>query len=137
MEEQPTIVEAELLRVGEGDGDDSIFEGEGWEADGVVLDVEVGGTDALAEVFCADERGEAYGEVGLEAFGDGEESGVAPDVGRAGCNVFSGEDAAGGFEVIGDLEGGEAVGACGERVVAEIACRTRCTSARTGYRNSS
>ena len=112
-------VEAELLRVSEGDGDDAILEAEGGKADGVVLDVEVGSADTLAEIFCTYERGKAYGEVGLEAFGDGEESGVTPDIGRAGCDVFSGEDAAGGFEVIGDLEGGEAVGACGERLVAK------------------
>ncbi len=64
-------IEAESLRVGEGDGDDSILEAEGWEADGIVFDIEVGGADALAEVLCADKRGEAYGEVWLEAFGDG------------------------------------------------------------------
>ena len=130
-------VEAELARVGEGDGDDAIFEAEGREADGVVFDVEVGCADALAEILCADERGEAYGEVGLEAFGDGEESGVAPDVGGAGGDVFLGEDAADGFEVVGDFEGGETVGAGGEGLVAEPSCRTRCTSAHTGYRNSS
>ncbi len=130
-------LEAELLRVGQGDGDDAIFEAEGWEADGVVLDVEVGGADAFAEVLCADERGEAYGEVGLEAVGDGEERGVAPDVSWAGGDVFAGEDAADGFEVVDDFEGGEAIGAGGEGLVAVPLYRTRCTSARTGYRNSS
>ena len=111
--------EAELLRVGEGDGDDAILEGERREADGVVLDVEIVGADALAEVFGADERGEAYGQIGLEAFGDGQEGGVAPDVGGAGGDVLAGEVAAGGFEVVGDFEGGQAVGAGGERLVAE------------------
>ena len=43
-------VEAELARVGEGDGDDAVFEAEGREADGVVLDVEIAGADALAEI---------------------------------------------------------------------------------------
>ncbi len=73
----------------------------------------------LPEILCADERGEAYGEVGLEAFGDGEQSGVAPDVGRAGGDVFLGEDAADGFEVIGDFEGVETVGAGGEGLIAK------------------
>ena len=91
----------------------------------------------LPRLRCADERGEAYGEVGLEAFGDGEQRGVAPDVGWAGGDGFAGEDAADGFEVVGDFERGEAVGAGGEGLVAETSCRTRCTSARTGYRNSS
>ena len=112
-------LEAEPARVGEGDGDDAVFEAEGRETDGVVLDVEVGCADSFAQILCADERGEAYGEVGLEAFGDGEESGVAPDVGGAGGDVFQGEDAAGCFEVVGDFEGGEAVGAGGEGLVAE------------------
>jgi hypothetical protein len=112
-------LEAELLRVGEGDGDDAVFEAEGWEADGIVLDVEVGCADAVAEILRADERGEAYGKIGLEAVGDGEERGVTPDVGGAGRDVFLGEDAADGFEVIDDFEGGEAVGAGGEGLVAE------------------
>jgi hypothetical protein len=110
--------EAELLRVGEGDRDDAIFEAESWEADCVVLDVEVSGTDAVAEILCADEWSESYREVGLEAVGDGEESGVAPDVCGTGGDVFFGEDAADGFEVVGDFERGEAVWAGGEGLVA-------------------
>ena len=50
VEEQPTVVEAELCGVGEGDRDDAVLEAEGREADGVVLDVEIGGADALAEI---------------------------------------------------------------------------------------
>ena len=98
-------VEAELARVGESDGDDAILEAERRKADGVVLDVEIGGADALAEILCTDQRGEAYGQVRLEALGDGQQSGVAPDVGRAGGDGFAGEDAAGGFEVVDDFEG--------------------------------
>ncbi len=63
--------EAEALGVGERDGDDAILEGERREADGVVLDEEVVGADALAEISGADERGEAYGEIGLEPSGMG------------------------------------------------------------------
>ena len=111
-------VEAELARVGEGDGDDAIFEAEGWEADGIVFDEEIRCADALAEIGCANERSEAYGEVGLETFRDRKESGIAPDVRRTGSDVFFGEDAANGVEVVAEFEGIEAVGARGEGLVA-------------------
>jgi hypothetical protein len=41
------------LRVGEGDGDDAIFEAEGWEADRVVFSVKVCVADAVDELFAA------------------------------------------------------------------------------------
>ena len=106
------------------------------KADGVVLDVEIGGADALAEILGADERREAYGKVGLEALGDGQQRGVAPDVGRAGGDGLAGEDAADGFEVVGDLERGEAVGAGGERLVAEALAALVALQLVAGYRNS-
>ena len=49
----------------------------------------------------------------------GRRRGVAPDAGGAGGDVFAGEVAAGGFEVVGDFEGSQAVGAGGEGLVAE------------------
>jgi hypothetical protein len=64
-------LEAELARVGESNGDDAVFEAEGREADGVVLDVEIGCADALAEILCANERGEAYGRSGWKPSGMG------------------------------------------------------------------
>src|ERR1700730_8655668 len=39
-------IEAELLCVGQSDGDDAVLEAERGEADGVVFDVEVAGADA-------------------------------------------------------------------------------------------
>ena len=63
----------------------------------------------LPRVAGADEGGEAHGEVGLEALGDGEEAGVAPDAGGASADGLAGELAAGGIKVVGDFQGGEAV----------------------------
>jgi hypothetical protein len=94
------------LRVRERDRDDAVLEAEGWEADGVVLDVEIGRTDSLAQIFGADERSKAYGEIGLETFRDGEKSCIAPDAGRTGCDVFLGEKTADGLKVIRNFEGG-------------------------------
>ena len=76
-------VEAEGLRVGQRDRDHAVLEAERREADGVVLDVEIVRADALAQIARADQRGEANRKVGLKAFGNGQQRGVAPDVGRA------------------------------------------------------
>jgi len=110
--------ESKLARVGQRNRDDTVLEAEGWEADGVVLDVEVGGADALAEVGGADERGKAYGKVGLEAFGDGQETGVAPDAGRTGGDGLTGKLAAGRIKIVHNFEGCDAVWAGRERLVA-------------------
>ena len=101
--------EAEGLGIGESDGNDAVFEAECGEADGVVLDVEIASADALAEVLGADQRREAYGEIRLEAFRDGQQLFVAPDVGGAGGDGLAGKAAADAFQVVLDFKGGQAV----------------------------
>ena len=137
VEEQPTVSKPKLLRVGERDGDDAVLEAEGGEADGVVLDVEVGGADALAEIVGADQRREADGKIGLEAVRDGQKSGVAPDAGGACGDGFAGEDAARGFQIVGHFERGQAIGAGGERLVAKPLSALVALQLIRRYRNSS
>ena len=110
--------EAELLGVGERDGDDAVLEGERREADGVVLDEQVSRTNALAKALRADERREAYRQIRLEAVWNRQQTLVPPDVRGPGFNRFAGELAAGGVEVVGDLKRCEAIGASREGAVA-------------------
>src|SRR5260370_33061187 len=111
-------LKAKALSIGQGDGDDAVFEAERREADGVILDVEIGCADALAEILCPDERSEADRQIRQEAIWDGKKRSVAPDVGRAGCDRLAGEDTAYSLKIVGNLEGDHAVRAAPPRLVA-------------------
>ena len=91
----------------------------------------------LPRFVALDQRREANGKVGLEAVGNGEQRGVAPDVGGAGGDGLAGEDAASGFQVVGDFERSQAVGAGGEGLVAETLAALVALQLVPRYRNSS
>ncbi len=57
------------LRCGERDGDDAVFERQGWKTDGVVFYIKIARTQAFAKTISADERREACGKIGVKAFG--------------------------------------------------------------------
>jgi hypothetical protein len=109
--------EAELAGVCERDRDDAILEAERRKADRIVLDVEIGRADALAEVLRAHERCKAYGQIRLKAFRDGQKPRVAPDIGWAGCNGLAGKLTARGVKVVLYFEGRQAVRTARERLV--------------------
>jgi len=52
-------VESEGLRVGESDGHHAILEAQRRQAHGIVLDIEIPGTDALAEARRCHQRGQS------------------------------------------------------------------------------
>ena len=102
-------VEAQLLRLGDGDGDDPVLEGVG-RVGGVVLDPDLGvEPEALGEPVGAQQRRQAGLQRVAGATLEGEEVGVAPDSLRAGLDLPLGLDRVERGVVIGHLERAEAV----------------------------
>ena len=114
-------VEAELLRLGDGDGDDPVLEGVG-RVGGVVLDPELGvEPEALGEPVGAQQRRQPGLERIARAAGEGQEVGVAPDPLRARLDPPLRLGRVQRRVVVGHLEGAEAVVA--EVVRAELEAR--------------
>ena len=102
-------VEAQLLRLGDGDGDDAVLEGVG-RVGGVVLDPELGvEPEALGEAVGAQQRRQAGLERVAGATLEGQEVGVAPDSLRAGLDLALGLGRVETGEVVGDFQRPEAV----------------------------
>ena len=78
----------------------AILEGEGGEADGIVLHVEIAGSEPLAQVTRFHQRRKACRERALEAFGEGKQAAVAPQIRGSGLDILARKDAANGFQII-------------------------------------
>ena len=102
-------LEAELLRLGDGDGDDPVLEGVG-RVGGVVLDPELGvEPEPLGEPVGAQQRRQARLERVAGAPVEGQEVGVAPDPLRAGLDPPLRLGRVERRVVVGDLQRAEAV----------------------------
>ena len=100
-------VEAELLRLCDGDGDDPVLERVG-RVRGVVLYPELAEAEALGQAVGAHQRRQPRLERVARAAGERQEVGVAPDPGRAGLDLPLDLGGIGAGGLVRDLERAEA-----------------------------
>ena len=103
VEAQAAILKPELAGLGEGDGDDAVFE-RACRVAGVVLHPELAQSELGCEPVGADEGREAGAEIDRGVDRDREEVGVTPHVRRTGGDPFAGDRPAEALQVVRDLQ---------------------------------
>ena len=100
-------LEAQLLRLRDGDRDDPVLERMG-RVGGVVLDPELAEAEALGQAVGADQRRQPRLERIARALRERQEVGIAPDPGGPGLDLPLELGGVGAAEVVGDLQRAEA-----------------------------
>jgi len=97
-------VKSKGLGIGQRHGDHTILEAQRGQADGVVFDVEIGGSDVRAKPRRLHERCQTGRRLRLVGVGNRQQGAISPHVQGAGGNGFAGKAGAGIIEVEGDLK---------------------------------
>src|SRR5260370_39826047 len=99
----------ESARGGESGCGNAILEGEGREANGVVLEIEIFQAPLRGEIARGDQRRAANGAWSYEVFRKREKRGITPHIEVACGEIFAANSFLQGIVVIGDFERGEAI----------------------------
>jgi hypothetical protein len=101
--------ELKAARGGKSGSDDAVFERQGREANGVILEIKMLQAPLRGELARGDQRRAADSVRASEAFGKREKLGIAPHVEVAAGQIFAVGDFFECVIIVGDFERGEAV----------------------------
>src|SRR6185369_6677520 len=84
-------IESKAARVGNSHGDHTVFEAQGWKANGVVLDKQILRAKLASQRRGREEWSESYWQRRLEILRKWQQGRIPPDVARSGSDSFASE----------------------------------------------